>query len=339
MLSKPRVRLAFLALALTIVSGVFGSQARASEILGVPLPTAAISSNLTQGGPPDFADTFVTPYVTSSGGTVTGWKAQFLGGMFPAISADQGGPFDAGPGVPVGIQLKVLRYVSPTTLQVVAVGAVHDPRPILESRFGASYPFFLTSDSAIDFTDPGVNLLPGDVIGLTIKSDPLIGRYGYPLVGMGETPFVVGRDVAIGRIIDVADIYTGVLPYPPAIQVNLSPPVTAVRIDIKPGGFPNSINIGSNGTVAVAIFGSASFDATTVDPLTVTLAGAFVALKGKGTAIASFNDVDGDGFVDVVVHVSTDALQLTGTDTQAVLEGKTFDGTTIRGTDSVRVVN
>jgi hypothetical protein len=337
MLNKPRARLAFLAFALTIAAGVFGGQARASEILGTPLPTAAISSNLTQGGPPNFADTFVTPYVTSSGGTVTSWKAQFLGGMFPAISADEGGPFDAGPGVPVGIQLKVLRHVSPTTLQVVAVGAVHDPRPILQSRL-PGYPFFLTQDAAIEFTDPGIDLLPGDVIGLTIKSDPLIGRYAYPLIGSGQTPIVL-RDVAVGGIIDLGDLFTGVLPFPPAVQVNVSPPVTSVRIDIKPDGSPNSINIGSNGTVAVAIFSSPSFDATTVDPLSVTLAGASVALKGKGTAMASFQDVDGDGFVDLVVHVSTDALQLSDTDTQAVLEGKTFDGTAIRGTDSVRVVN
>jgi hypothetical protein len=336
MLSKPRLRLASVAFALTIAAGMFGGQARASEILGTPLP-AAISATITQGGPPNFADTFVTPYVASSGGTVTSWKAQFVGGMFPAISADEGGPFDAGPAVPVGIQLKALRYVSPTTLQVVAVGAVHDPRPILQSRL-PGYPFFLTSDAVIEFADPGMSLLPGDVIGLTIKSDPLIGRYAYPLIGSADTPIVL-RDVPLGGIIDLSDIYVGHLQWPPAVQVFLSPPVTSVRIDIKPDGFPNSINLGSNGTVAVAIFSSPSFDATTVDPLSVTLAGASVALKGRGTAMASLQDVDGDGLVDLIVHVSTDALQLNDTDTQAVLEGKTFDGTAIRGTDSIRVVN
>lgn len=40
----------------------------------------------------------------------------------------------------------------------------------------------------------------------------------------------------------------------------------------------------------------------------------------------------------LVVHVSTSELELSGTETQATLEGKTFDGAPIRRTDSVRVV-
>lgn len=111
-----------------------------------------------------------------------------------------------------------------------------------------------------------------------------------------------------------------------------------VSIDIKPGSFPNSINLGSGGTVPVAIFSTASFDAMMVDPLTVTLASAPVRLKGQGTPQASFQDVNADGLLDLVVHVSTEALQLTETDTEAVLEGATLDGTHIRGRDTVRVV-
>lgn len=113
----------------------------------------------------------------------------------------------------------------------------------------------------------------------------------------------------------------------------------AVTIDIKPGSFPNTINLGSSGTVPVAIFSTATFDARTVDPTTVTLASAPVKLNGKGTPMASFQDVNGDGRLDIVVHVETSALQLGETDTIAVLEGKTFGGNSmIRGTDTVRVV-
>jgi len=111
-----------------------------------------------------------------------------------------------------------------------------------------------------------------------------------------------------------------------------------VQIDIKPGGFPNSINQGSRGTVPVAIFSTATFDARTLDPTTVTLASAQVVLKGNGTLMSSVEDVDADGLLDLVVHVETEALQLSETDTEAVLEGKTSDGTAIRGIDSVRVV-
>ena len=104
-----------------------------------------------------------------------------------------------------------------------------------------------------------------------------------------------------------------------------------VEIDIKPGSDPNSINLGSNGTVPVAILGSATFDATTVDPVTVTLADASVKVRGKGTPMAAEEDVNGDGLLDLVVHVETDGLALTEGVTEAVLEGETFDGVSIRG--------
>ena len=113
---------------------------------------------------------------------------------------------------------------------------------------------------------------------------------------------------------------------------------TTVQIDIKPGSFPNSINLGSNGSVPVAILSTASFNATTVNPTTIMLASAAVRLKGNGTPMASFQDINGDGLFDLVVHISTEALQLSETDTEATLEGRTFDGRCIKGVDSIRVV-
>jgi len=110
-----------------------------------------------------------------------------------------------------------------------------------------------------------------------------------------------------------------------------------VSIDIKPGEYPNTINLGSKGVVPVAILSSEGFDATTVDPLSVTLAGAKVRLKGKGTPMASIEDLNGDGMMDLVVHVETKALQLTTTSTEAILEGKTYSRRRIRGSDSVLV--
>jgi len=115
--------------------------------------------------------------------------------------------------------------------------------------------------------------------------------------------------------------------------------VTLVAIDIKPESSDNTINLGSNGKVPVAILSNPTFDAQRVDPATVTLAGAQVALKGKADKymIAS-QDVNGDGLLDLIVHVDTTALQLSAGDTRAVLEGKTYDGVCIRGMDTVRIV-
>ena len=121
-------------------------------------------------------------------------------------------------------------------------------------------------------------------------------------------------------------------------MTNTTAGLAFVVIDIKPGSFPNSINLGSAGTVPVAIFSSPSFDASTVDPATVTLAGASVALRGKGTSMASLADVNGDGLLDLIVHVDTEALQLSDGDTETLLQGETTDGAPIRGKDSVRIV-
>ena len=111
-----------------------------------------------------------------------------------------------------------------------------------------------------------------------------------------------------------------------------------VVIDIKPGSPENTVNLGSNGVIPVAILSSATFTATNVDPATVTLAGAAAKLKGKGTPIFTIQDVNGDGRKDVIVNVTTEALQLTTTATQATLMGKLFDGQPITGSDSVKIV-
>jgi hypothetical protein len=115
-------------------------------------------------------------------------------------------------------------------------------------------------------------------------------------------------------------------------------PPLQVSIDIKPGAFPNTIKMGSGGVVLVAVFSSSTFDARTVDPTTVTLASAGVRLRGNGQPMAAFEDVNHDGLMDIVVHILTEALNLSSTDTEAVLEGQTISGTRIRGVDSVRVV-
>jgi probable HAF family extracellular repeat protein len=115
-------------------------------------------------------------------------------------------------------------------------------------------------------------------------------------------------------------------------------PVQNVEIDIKPGSYPNSINLGSKGTIPVAIFSSETFDATNIDPSTISMADAAVKVKGNGTSMATSEDVNSDGLLDLVVHVETQGLNLTEGDTEVELIGQTFDGLEIRGIDTIRVV-
>ena len=57
--------------------------------------------------------------------------------------------------------------------------------------------------------------------------------------------------------------------------------VQFVDIDIKPDSDTNSINLSASGVVPVAILGTEDFDALTVDPTTVSLAGASVKMVGN----------------------------------------------------------
>ena len=86
-------------------------------------------------------------------------------------------------------------------------------------------------------------------------------------------------------------------------------------IDIKPDSYPNAINLGSHGLITVAILSSdevgEEFDATTVDPSTVELAGASVVKRGKGNKfMAHEQDVNGDGLLDLVVQVAIDDIDV-----------------------------
>jgi len=112
-----------------------------------------------------------------------------------------------------------------------------------------------------------------------------------------------------------------------------------VEIDIKPGSDPNPINPGSNGLVPVAILSSPDFDATTVDPTTVELAGASVAVRGKSNKSMSHQeDVNGDGLDDLVVQVETQSFADLGEGGTVELTGTTFSGEDIVGYDDVIIV-
>lgn len=112
----------------------------------------------------------------------------------------------------------------------------------------------------------------------------------------------------------------------------LEPPTIPVEIDIKPGSDKNPINLKSSGVIPVAILTTASFDATSVDPLTVIFgpAGSQEA-HGKG----HIEDVDADGDLDLVLHARTKETGILLGDTEACLIGMTFDATPIEGCDNI----
>jgi hypothetical protein len=108
----------------------------------------------------------------------------------------------------------------------------------------------------------------------------------------------------------------------------------AVAIDIRPGGDTNPINLRSKGVISAAILSTATFDATSVDPLSVRFgpAGAMV-FKERG----QFEDADGDGHIDLVLRFRTEETGIAPGTATACLTGQTFGGSTIQGCDAVTV--
>jgi hypothetical protein len=108
-----------------------------------------------------------------------------------------------------------------------------------------------------------------------------------------------------------------------------------VDIDIKPSSNRNSINIESRGVIPVTILTTDTFDATTVDPLSVAF-----GPSGADEAHGRYHveDVDGDGDWDLVLHFRTKETGIACGDATAKLAGMTIDGQAVKGQDSIEIV-
>lgn len=117
------------------------------------------------------------------------------------------------------------------------------------------------------------------------------------------------------------------------------PDLVEAAIDVKPGSDPNCVNSDGHGVIPVAILSTADFDATEVDPATVTLDGQPVQTVGKtGRLLARAEDITGDGLDDLVVQIQDVESTYNETSTLAVLVGTTFGGVPVQGTDSICLV-
>jgi hypothetical protein len=113
-----------------------------------------------------------------------------------------------------------------------------------------------------------------------------------------------------------------------------APSVVAVEIDVKPGSAVNPINPRSRGVIPVAILGSETFDVADVDVSTLAfgLSGAPLAHRNG----PHFEDVNHDGFPDLLAHFRTQETSIAFGDTEACVSGELRDGTPFKGCDFVR---
>jgi hypothetical protein len=126
-------------------------------------------------------------------------------------------------------------------------------------------------------------------------------------------------------------------------DIAVQPYLVEVDIDIKPGSYPNSINVKkTTGVVPVAVLGSADFDVTRID-VTRLRFGPAEAMPGHDltdpfTYADHLQDVNEDGFVDLVSHYLVGDTGLAKGDTEACISGQTLTGIPITGCDSVRII-
>jgi hypothetical protein len=117
--------------------------------------------------------------------------------------------------------------------------------------------------------------------------------------------------------------------------------VREVMIDVKPGSDSNPVNPASQGSVAVAVLGAPDFPAADIDPATLSAAGAAIRKWPNGQPLATLEDVNSDGFPDLVFHVRAVDLDFPVDSARAevVVVGRTRTGLAFRGTDWVTIVN
>ncbi|MFQ6030774.1 MAG: hypothetical protein ACE5Q6_25165, partial [Dehalococcoidia bacterium] len=109
----------------------------------------------------------------------------------------------------------------------------------------------------------------------------------------------------------------------------------------KPDEEPNPINPKSNGLVPVAILGSETFDVSAIDPSTLAFgpAGATPVhdLSDLGTKGSHLEDINEDGFIDLVTHYRQKQTGLLSGDTEACLTADFTSGLSFTACDSVEV--
>ena len=121
--------------------------------------------------------------------------------------------------------------------------------------------------------------------------------------------------------------------------------VVPVAINIRPGGFPNPVNLGSNGVISLAVLSTTAgeyglplpFDATTIDPTSVRFGPGDVVFDETGGAFEShgrghpedsyeLDEVTKDGDIDMVLHFQTQETGIGPSDTEACVKGEWIDG-------------
>lgn len=175
---------------------------------------------------------------------------------------------------------------------------------------------------------PGSSLHLFRVNPSTGRLEAAVGVDGNPVIGT-----VNGPDGLSATFAGIARLST---------VVGLVPNAIPVSIDIAPGSSTNPINTKSGGVIPVAVLGSASFHVQTINVTKLWFGPASAKpahnLSEPLTYASHLQDVNGDGFTDLVLHFPQRDTGLNAGATNACLYGENLQATPVIGCDSVRVL-
>ena len=173
-------------------------------------------------------------------------------------------------------------------------------------------------------------------------SHPLSGPDGlndFSLAPGSTVGFVaqIGLSTVIPACTSDCWVSTG-LPMTGRGDIVIASPMAQVGIDIKPGSFPNSINLRSQGSIPIAILSTPTFNApAAIDPTSPTF-----GRTGDEQSLAGCNfwpqDVNGDTIPDLVCRFNTQGTGFLAGDTAGILKARKHNNEEVTGTDSVKII-
>ena len=193
-----------------------------------------------------------------------------------------------------------------------------------------------------DGTDQNSLPPPNAGVHWAIVQTPQIGQYQIEVIGSSNQPYsfaIYGSDEDANISFKLLEgQQSSALPVSYLFEYSPIPNETTISqqvpIDVKPNGNSDVINPKSNGIIRAAILSNDTFDAMTIDSLSVKL--------GPNNASADRNtqtkDIDGDNKLDRIFYFSTNQTGINNGDAMVCLSGKTTDGFNIKGCSAIRTV-
>ncbi len=202
----------------------------------------------------------------------------------------------------------------------------------------------LSGDRIFDNIGDGVALGSPDAILSMDPSKPtwIYGNTGYDVVNYNPAD-VNAMNVWWGTL-DEAAIQATIFDHYDNSSVGIvfydpwSIAAVIVDVDIRPGTDTNPVNLKAKGVLPVAVLGSDDFDVSLIDLQNLTLEGVDPNAKGQSGKVGSFEDVNGDSILDLILHFDIQDRGIGATTEQLILSGLLLDGTTFGGTDAIRIV-